>query len=154
MPILVLLLVFIALVYGAVRAFDVLSAQFGLGVAVGAAVVAAAAVLLVIAWWWRRRSEVAANVRDGDWTHELKGDWGEVRLAAAKRFLQVRVGEAVGDYIFADLVQAEAARAGDGWQVRLDVNGGPTPVWQLPMTGERQARQWVRIFALAAAQKL
>jgi len=154
MPILVLLFVFIALVYGAVRAFDFLSAQFGLGVAVGAAVVAAAAVLFAVAWWWRRRQEVAANIRDGDWTHELKGDWGEVRLAAAKRFLQVRVGEAVGDYIFADLVQAEAARAGEGWQVKLDVKGGPRPVWQLPMTGERQARQWVRIFALAAAQKL
>ncbi|TDN70652.1 hypothetical protein [Paraburkholderia sp. BL10I2N1] len=154
MPIVVVLLALIALIYGAVRAFDFLSTQFGLGVAVGVAVVVAIALLLAIAWWWRRRREVAANVRDGDWTHELKGEWGEIRLAAAKRFLKVRVGNDVGEYIFADVVQAEAERAGDGWQVALKVKSGTHPAWQLPMSGERQARQWARIFTLAAAQKL
>lgn len=154
MPILVLLIALIALIYGAVRAFDFLSMQFGLGVAVGVAFVVSVALLLAIAWWWRRRREVAANLRDGDWTHELKGNWGEVRLAAAKRFLKLRVGDAVGEYIFADLVQAEAVRAGEGWQVTVKVKDAARPVWHLPMTGERQARQWARIFTLAAAQKL
>ncbi len=154
MPILVLLIVFIALIYGAVRAFDYLSLQFGLGVAVGVATVVGIAVLLAIAWWWRRRREVAANVHGGDWTHELKGEWGEVKLAAAKRFMTVRVGDTVGQYIFADLVKAEAARAANGWQVALTVKDAKQPVWQLPMTSDRQAKQWARIFALAAAQKL
>jgi uncharacterized membrane protein YbhN (UPF0104 family) len=154
MPILVLLIAFIALIYGAVRAFDFLSMQFGLGVAMGVAVVVIVALLLAIAWWWRRRKEVASNVRDGDWTHELKGSWGEVKLAAAKRFLMLRVGDALGEYIFADLVRAEAGRAGEGWQVTLKVKDAARPVWHLPMSSERQARQWARIFALAAAQKL
>src|SRR5258708_29672110 len=154
MPVLVLLLVVIALGYGAVRAFEWLSVRFGSGVAIGVAVVAALAVLLAIAWWLRRRREVAPNIRDGSWTHEVKGEWGGVKLAAAKRFLSLRVRDAAGDYIFADIVQADAERAGDGWQVALEIKDHVRPVWHLPMNDERQAKQWARIFTLAAAQKL
>ncbi|CAG4891033.1 hypothetical protein [Paraburkholderia saeva] len=154
MPIVVVLFALIALVYGAVQAFHFLSRQFGFGVATGVAVVVVIALLLAIAWWWRRRREVAANVRDGDWTHELKGEWGEVKLAAAKRFMTVRTGDAVGEFIFADLVAAEAVPGAGGWQVALTVRNARQPVWHLPMQSERQARQWARIFALAAAQRL
>ncbi|CAG4919389.1 hypothetical protein [Paraburkholderia gardini] len=154
MPVLVVLFALIALVYGAVQAFYFLSRQFGLAVATGVAVTVIVALLLAIAWWWRRRREVSANVRDGDWTHELKGEWGELKLAAAKRFMTVRTGDAVGEFIFADLVQAEAAHAAGGWQVALTVRNTRQPVWHLPMASERQARQWARILVLAAAQKL
>ena len=154
MPILVVLFALIALVYGAVQAFYFLSRQFGFAVATGVAVIVVVALLLAIGWWWRRRREVAANVRDGDWTHELKGAWGELKLAAAKRFMSVRTGDAVGEFIFADLVQAEAAHAAGGWQVALTVRNATQPVWHLPMASERQAKQWARILALAAAQKL
>ncbi|HEY3598767.1 MAG TPA: hypothetical protein VGL08_14800 [Paraburkholderia sp.] len=154
MPILVALLALIALIYGAVRAFDVLAAHFGMGVAIGAAVIAAALVLAALVWWWRRRREVAANIRDGDWTHELKDTWGEVRLSAGKRLCNLQVDGARGAYIFADLQRAQAERDGEVWRVALDVRDAAQPVWRLPMRGERQARQWVRIFTLAMAQKL
>ena len=84
MPILVLLFALIALIYGAVRAFDALAVRYGNDVAMGVAAVVLAVIAVLIAAFVRRRREVAANLRDGDWTHGLAGDWGEVRLAAGK----------------------------------------------------------------------
>ena len=154
MPIFVALFVLIALIYGAVRAYDVLAAHFGVGVAIGAAVVAAAIVIAAVAYWWRRHREIAPNIHDGDWTHELKDTWGVVRLSSGKCLCSLQVDGAKGDYIFGDLQRAQAERAGNGWQLGLEVKDGARPVWRVPMSSERQARQWQRIFTLAIAQKL
>lgn len=154
MPILVALIALIALGYGAVRAFYALQAAFGLGVAVGVAVLVALLLIAAVAYWWRRRKEVAANVRDGDWTHEVKGSWGAVRLAAGKRLCEIYLGDEQGAYIFADLVGAEVQGEGGQWRVALKVKDAKRGVWVLPMSGERQARQWQRIFLLAMQQKL
>ena len=64
MPIVVVLLAFAALVYGAYWSYNAIAVQFGTGVAVGAAVLAAALFVALIAWWWRRRRDVAH--RNGD----------------------------------------------------------------------------------------
>ena len=154
MPILVALIALIALVYGAVRAFYALQAAFGLAVAVGVAVLAGLLVIAAAAYWWRRRKDVAANVHDGDWTHELKGSWGSVRLAAGKRLCEIHLGDELGAYIFADLLGAEVRGEGAQWQVALNVKDPKHQVWVLPMLGERQAKQWMRIFMLAGEQKL
>ncbi len=120
MPILVALIAVIALIYGAVRAFDVLSVHFGSGVAIGAAVLAAAVC------WPRWRPGGVAGTRSrristtADWTHELKGAWGEVRLSADKRLCNLQVDGAQGAYIFADLQAARAERDGDAWRVALE----------------------------------
>jgi hypothetical protein len=154
MPILVVLFALGAVVYGAVRAFYALQAGFGLGVAVGVAVLVGLIVVAAVAVWWRRRRDVAANVRDGDWTHLLQGDWGSVRLAAGKRLCEIRLGDQVGAYIFADLLGAEVQAQGGQSQVALNVKDPKHQVWVLPMAGERQARQWKRILLLAVEQKL
>ncbi|MGF6771098.1 HAMP domain-containing protein [Paraburkholderia sp. GAS199] len=154
MPILVALIALIALVYGAVRAFYALQAAFGLGVAIGVAVLVAVLVIAALARWLQRRKEVARNIRDGDWTHELKGDWGSVRLAAGKRLCEIREGGEQGAYIFADLLGAEAQNHGAQWQVALKVRDAKHAEWQLPMRDARQAKQWQRIFTLAIEQKL
>ncbi|WP_233829334.1 hypothetical protein [Paraburkholderia sp. ZP32-5] len=154
MPILVALIALIALVYGAVRAFYALQVAFGPAVAIGVAVLAALLLIGALAYWWQRRREVAPNVRDGDWTHELTGSWGSVRLAAAKRLCEIRVGEQQGAYIFADLLGAETrSRDGKAW-LALKVKDARQGEWLVPMSGERQARQWQRIFSLAVEQKL
>ena len=154
MPIVVALLALVALIYGSVQAFHAVSAHFGEGVAIGVAVAVAALVLAAIARWLQRRREVAANFRDGDWTHQLKGGWGEVRLSADKRLCNVDVDGAHGAYIFADLQSAQAQRDGERWQVMLRVKDATRPEWRVPAAGQREARQWERIFALAIAQKL
>ncbi|MFT4069856.1 hypothetical protein [Paraburkholderia sp.] len=154
MPILVALIALLALVYGAVRAFYALQAAFGPAVAIGVAVLAALLLLGALAYWWQRRREVAPNVRDGDWTHELKGAWGSVRLAAAKRLCEIRVGDQQGAYIFADLLGAQAQGRDAQARLALQVKDARHGEWLVPMSGERQARQWQRIFSLAIEQKL
>ncbi|ASV99724.1 hypothetical protein [Paraburkholderia aromaticivorans] len=154
MPILVALFALAALVYGAVRAFHALQAAFGPAVAVGVAMLAALLLLAALAHGWRRRKEVSPNIRDGDWTHELKGSWGSVRLAAGKRLCEIRVGAQHGAYIFADLLGAEAQGREAQAQVVLMVKDAAREVWVLPMSSERQARQWQRILLLARDQKL
>ncbi|RKT27584.1 hypothetical protein B0G69_3412 [Paraburkholderia sp. RAU2J] len=154
MPIVVALIALIALVYGAVRAFHALQAAFGLAVAVGVAALVALLLIAAAVYGWRRRQEVAANVRDGDWTHELKGSWGSVRLAAAKRFCEIQVGDERGAYIFADLLGAEVRGREGQAQVAVKVKDAKHGEWLVPMSGEKQARQWQRIFSLAVEQKL
>ncbi|NML32198.1 hypothetical protein [Paraburkholderia antibiotica] len=154
MPILVALIALIALVYGAVRAFEGLEAAFGLAVAIGVAVLVGLLIVAALAYWWQRRREVAPNVRDGDWTHELKGSWGSLRLAAAKRLCEIRVGDAQGAYIFADLLGAEAQGQDAQARLALKVRDARHGEWLVPMAGAREARRWQRIFALAIEQKL
>ncbi|CAB3718631.1 hypothetical protein [Paraburkholderia rhynchosiae] len=154
MPILVGLLALIALVYGAVRVFDALQAAFGMAVAVGVAVLAALLLIAAVAYWWRRRKEVAPNLREGDWTHQLDGSWGSVRLASGKRLCEIRLGAEQGAYIFADLLGADVQRREAQWQVALKVKDAARGVWLLPMHNARQARQWQRIFLLAMEQNL
>lgn len=154
MPIFVLFFALIALIYGAVRGFDALALRYGHDVAMGVAALVLALVAALIAAFVQRRREVAANLHDGDWTHGLAGDWGEVRLAAGKRLCDVRMGAARGSYIFADLQRAQAQQEPDGWRVALHVADRTHPLWLLPVKGEREAKRWVRIFSLAIAQKL
>jgi hypothetical protein len=161
MPIIVALVVLVAVIYGAFWSFHALSAAFGVSVAIVAAVIAALAVASIAMYFWLRWKEVAPNVRDGDWTHELKRDWGGVRLAAAKRLCEVRVGGQVGMYIFADLHGARMEAAGAGtsatsgaWHVALNVKDSTQPRWNLPMQDRREAHKWSRILEKAAAQTL
>ena len=154
MPIVDALLALIGLVYGAVRTFQSMEAAFGFAVSLGVAAVVAVLQISAPAYWWRRRQEVAPNVRDGDWTHELKGNWGSVRLAAGKRLCEIDVGGKRGAYIFADLLGAEVHRRDGLAQLALQVKDPRHGDWLVPMSSERQARQWQRIFLLAREQKL
>jgi hypothetical protein len=160
MPIVVALAALVALIYGAVWSFHALSAHFGLGVATGAAVVAAALVVAGILYLLYRIREVAPNIargQDGDWTHELRREWGGVRLAAGKRLCDLRVGGERGGYIFADLrgVRMEPGASAEGaWQVLLDVKDAKRGEWRLPMRDRREALKWTRILKRAVEQKL
>lgn len=159
MPIVLALIALIALIYGAVRSFNAIDARFGLGVAIGVALAVAAAIAAGIAYWLARRREVAPNLprvksdEGAGWTHELARDWGGVRLAAGKRLLDVRVGDARGHYIFADLRGARIDESGRS-HVLLDVADPAHGQWRLPMQNRAEARQWARILSLAVAQKL
>jgi hypothetical protein len=155
MPIIVALAVLVAVIYGAVWSFHAISAALGAGAAIGAAVVAALIVAGIAAYFWLRWKEVAPNAHDGAWTHELKRDWGGVRVAAGKRLCEVQVGEQAGMYIFADLRGARMESAGSGtWQVALDVKDAKRAQWNLPMQDRREAHKWGRILEKAAQQKL
>ena len=158
MPIIVALVVLVAVIYGAFWSFHALSAAFGVSVAIGAAVIAGLAVVSIAVYFWLRWKEVAPNVHDGDWTHELKRDWGGVRLAAAKRLCEVRVGGQVGMFIFADLrgarMEPGASGTSGAWQVALDVKDTTQSRWNLPMRDRREAHKWCRILEKAAAQTL
>ncbi|MDR5732359.1 hypothetical protein QCE47_08370 [Caballeronia sp. LZ025] len=159
MPIVLALIALGALIYGAVWSFDAINARFGLSVAIGVALAVAAAIAAGVAFWLARRREIAPNLPriKGDdgagWTHELAREWGGVRLAAGKRLLDVRVGEARGSYIFADLRGARADES-SGWHVLLDVVDPAHGQWRLPMRNRAEARQWARILSLAVQQKL
>ena len=160
MPIVVGLIALGLLIYGAIWSFDTLHAHFGLGVAVGVAIVVALALAAAVMRWLASRREIAPNLRrgeSGDWTHELRTDWGGVRVAAGKRLCDVRVGEERGSYIFADLRGArmqEPGAANAAWQVVLDVQDAKHGAWTLPMRDRGEAHKWARILSLATQQKL
>ncbi|SAK92459.1 hypothetical protein AWB82_06608 [Caballeronia glebae] len=160
MPIVVGLIILGLLIYGAVWSFDAIHAHFGLGVAVAAAVVVLAIIAAGVMRWLASRREIAPNLRrgeNGDWTHELKTEWGGVRVAAGKRLCDVRIGEERGSYIFADLRGArmqEPGGANGAWQVVLDVQDAKHGAWNLPMRDRREAHKWARILSLATQQKL
>jgi hypothetical protein len=157
MPIVVAFIVLGLLIYGAWWSFVTIDAHFGLGVAIGAAVVVIAIIAAGIMRWLASRREIAPNIpkgQGGDWTHELKRDWGGVRVAAGKRLCDVKVRDETGSYIFADLRGARAQEAGGAWQVLLDVRDAKHGEWQLPMQDRSEAHKWARILSLATQEKL
>ena len=163
MPIVVGLIVLGLLIYGAIWSFNAIHAHFGLGVAVGVALVVLALIAAGVMRWLASRREIAPNLsrgEHGDWTHELTTDWGGVRIAAGKRLCDVRVGEARGSYIFADLrgarmLEPSAGSGAEGaWQVVLDVQDAKHGEWKLPMRDRGEAHKWARILSLATQQKL
>ncbi len=160
MPIVVGLIVLGLLIYGAIWSFDALHAHFGLGVAVAVAIVVLAIIAAGVMRWLASRREIAPNLRKGehgDWTHELKTDWGGVRVAAGKRLCDVRVGDERGSYIFADLRGARMRQANGtngAWQVVLDVRDAKHGEWTLPMRDRGEAHKWARLLSLATQQKL
>ncbi|SAK63217.1 hypothetical protein AWB79_02978 [Caballeronia hypogeia] len=160
MPIVVGLIALGLLIYGAIWSFNAIHAQFGLSVAVAVAVVVLALIAAGVMRWLASRREIAPNLRKGehgDWTHELKTDWGGLRIAAGKRLCDVRMGEERGSYIFADLRGArmqEQKGANGAWQVVLDVQDAKHGEWRLPMRDRADAHKWARILSLATQQKL
>ncbi|MFM0519667.1 MULTISPECIES: hypothetical protein [Caballeronia] len=160
MPIVVGLIALGLLIYGAIWSFNALHAHFGLGVAVAVAIVVLLAIAAGVMRWLASRREIAPNLRkgeSGDWTHELRTDWGGVRVAAGKRLCDVRVGDERGSYIFADLRGARMQEPGGGsgvWQVVLDVQDAKHGAWNLPMRDRGEARKWARILSLATQQRL
>jgi hypothetical protein len=157
MPIVVALIVLGLLIYGAWWSFETIDAHFGLGVAIGAAVVVLAIIAAALMRWLASRREIAPNVpkgQDGNWTHELRRDWGGLRIAADKRLCDVRLRDETGSYIFADLRGARAEQAGGAWRVLLDVKDARHGEWQLPMQDRGEAHKWARILTLATREKL
>ncbi|SAK40749.1 hypothetical protein AWB78_00132 [Caballeronia calidae] len=160
MPIVVGLIALGLLIYGAIWSFNALHAHFGIGVAVGVAIVVLLAIAAGVMRWLAGRREIAPNLRrgeSGDWTHELRTDWGGVRVSAGKRLCDVRVGDERGSYIFADLRGArmqEPGSSGGAWQVVLDVQDAKHGAWSLPMRDRGEAHKWARILSLATQQKL
>ena len=94
----------------------------------------------------RRKSRRICAGRGGDWTHELKRDWGGVRVAAGKRLCDVRVGEQARHvYLCGSARSADESRAvGSGaWQVVLDVQDAKHGAWNLPMQDRARGAQVV-----------
>jgi hypothetical protein len=157
MPIVVAFIALGLLIYGAYWSFNAIDAHFGLGAAIGASVVVIAIIAAGVMRWLASRREIAPNVpkgRDGDWTHELKSDWGGVRVASGKRLCDVRLRDETGSYIFADLRGARARESSGAWQVVLDVKDAKHAEWTLPMRDHGEAHKWARILSLATQQKL
>ncbi|SPB16892.1 signal peptide protein [Caballeronia novacaledonica] len=160
MPIVVGLIALGLLIYGAIWSFNAIHAQFGLAVAVAVAIVVLLAIAAGVMRWLASRREIAPNLRkgeSGDWTHELRSDWGGVRVAAGKRLCDVRIGDERGSYIFADLRGARMQEPGGGsggWHVVLDVQDAKHGAWTLPMRDRGEAHKWARILSLATQQKL
>jgi len=154
MPIVIALILVCAVIYGAVRAFNALDAQFGIAVALGAAAVVALLLAVLVVWLLRRHRDVAPNAGSGAWTHVLERGWGSLRFSAPQRLMMVTLNAVTGNYIFADLTGASVQQADQGWSMAITVNDRAHPQWVLPMDSQREAQRWARVVQLAIAQKL
>ena len=154
MPLLLIPLLLIALIYGALQAFNLLASHFGLVTAVISATVSGLLIAAALLRWYLRWREVSPNSTEAGWTHQLKGPWGHLRLSADQRLCELQLQNATGNYIFADLLSAEVAYSSSGWLMELNVRDAVRPTWIIPVQSARQARQWCRIVAMAREQKL
>jgi hypothetical protein len=154
MPIVIALLVLVALIVGAVYAFDFLESHFGEPVAVGISIVVLLIVVALVVRWVQRRREIASNSKDGNWTHVLVQSWGGIRLSATKGLLWLSLDGAQGEYILTDLTDCTADEVDGRWYVRLTVRDKRRADWQLPMSSKQEAGRWARILTLARTQQL
>jgi len=108
---------------------------------------------LVVRWVQRQR-EVAANSKEGDWTHVLVEPWGGIRVSATKGLLWLSVDGQAGQYILADLTECAAAEADGRWFVQVTLRDEVRADWKLPMSSKQEAGRWARILSLAQTQRL
>ncbi len=155
MPIVVVFIVLGLLIYGAWWSFVTIEAHFGLDVAIGVAMVVLAIIAADVMRWLASYREIAPKGQDGNRTHELKRDWGGVRVAADKRLCDVRVKDETGSYAISSRIcrAARATEAGGAWQVLLDVKDAKRGEWTLPMQDRGEAHKWARILTLATREK-
>lgn len=154
MPILIVLFVLAALVWGAVAAFHALAAQFGTGVAIAAAVVAAALLAFAVSAWLRSRREIAPNTREGGWTHVMRQGTASLQLSSTQGLLWVSLDGVEGRYTLTDIVDCQARQVGGQWCLVVTVRDARQPEWQLPMASQREARRWARVVTLGRAGRL
>ncbi len=154
MPILIVLIVFAALVWGAIAAFHAIAAQFGLGVAVGASCVAAVLIALALGAWWRSRREIARNTKEAPWTHAMRHGAVELKVSATQGLLWLSQDGTQASYTLTDVTACRAEQAGGGWRLAIALRDPQRAAWALPMPSQREARRWARVVTLAKAGKL
>lgn len=154
MPILIVLLVFAALVWGAIAAFHAVAAQFGAGVAIGVSCVVAVLLALALAAWLRSRREIAPNTREGGWTHAVRHGAVELKLSSTQGLLWLSQDGATGNYTLTDVTACRARQDGERWQLAVELRDTRHPAWALPMPSQREAKRWARVVTLAKAGKL
>ncbi|MDJ1166948.1 signal peptide protein [Burkholderia gladioli pv. gladioli] len=154
MPILIVLFVLAALVWGAVAAFHALAAQFGTGAAIAAAVVAAALLAFAVSAWLRSRREIAPNTREGGWTHVMRQGTASLQLSSTQGLLWMSLDGVEGRYTLTDIVDCQARQVGGQWCLVVTVRDARQPEWQLPMASQREARRWARVVTLGRAGSL
>lgn len=155
MPLLIAIPIVIGLIiFGAIRLYTAVAADFGWFAGVGAiALVIALAVALVAALVHRHRRihGVRAN---GQRTLSLSAPWGLVEVDADHQRGRVRLDGREASFIFADIAGAKAMAHGAAWSVQLQLRHNAQAQWHLPMTDGKTARRWEKILSLAAAQRL
>ncbi len=154
MPIFIVLFALIALAWGAVHAYHVIAAQFGLPVAVTAAVLAAALAGALVAWWLKRRRDIAPNTKEQGWTHVVHRAWGELRVSATQGLLWLSHDGADGRYTLSQLDGCAAAPIGGRWHLVVQVRDAARGEWKLPMMDKRDAQRWARVLMLAKDNRL
>lgn len=155
MPFILLgLAVIAAFLYGLVRLYQTVSATFGelAGSIVDLAIVLTL-VALGIAWLRRYRSIHGRRVK-GERVLTLAGEWGTLKVDAERKNSVLEMHGQREVMIFADIDAARPEARQGRWFVvvasRLHRQGG----WSIPMPDRNQADRWVKIFRLAAQQKL
>ena len=155
MPILIAIpIVLIVLAIGAWRLYEIAVASIGMPLATLAAIVIL--VLLVAGVTWRIRAYRAVHgVRKaGQPSHQLENGGTRLLLNAAERRATVEQGGKERVFIFADIESVQAIQATDGWTLVLALKHTQDAEVRLPMRSQAEARRWVKILTLAAAQKL
>lgn len=144
----------VAIVWGAVRLYDTVAAQFGTPAAV---IVLAACVLLVV---WAIAAMVARyravhGVRVGGERHlSIRGPWGELRLDADRKMGTLSLDGAETRFVFSDIAGAHPVGENGRWTLALELAHNKQQHWTIPMPDRRIAQRWTKIFNLAHSHKL
>lgn len=143
-----------ALIYGAVRLYATVAAAYG-AIAGTAAVLFCAALLVAFVASLVRRYRAIHGVKiKGERILSLEGAWGTMRVDPERKRGALDVDGQQAKFIFADIASATALENGSAWIVALRLEHQAQGSWQIPMASRKEALRWVKIFDLAAVQKL
>ncbi|KJK22048.1 membrane protein [Burkholderiaceae bacterium 16] len=143
-----------ALIYGAVRLYATVAAAFGWIAGTAAVVFCAALLAAFVASLVRRYRAIHGVKVKGERILSLEGSWGKVRVDPERKRGALDVDGQQTKFIFADIAGASALENGGKWKLALRLEHNAQGGWNIPMANRKEALRWVKIFDLAAVQKL
>ena len=155
MPIILLGLALLgAFIYGVVLLYLNVAAAFGTLAGTAAVLALLAALTAAGVRWLQRYRAIHGRRIGGERVLALTGEWGSLKLDAdRKNGVLVMNGQRVV-LIFADIAEARPVAVGGRWHVALTLHHHAPADWTIPVPDSNTAGRWVKIFKLAAAQKL
>ncbi|MDV2117150.1 hypothetical protein [Alcaligenes faecalis] len=152
MPIILFLLfigIIVALVYGGMQLFNLVSASAGILAAILSLLIAAAILVAPFIVWRRRYLAIHGKEQQGQRILELALPEGTIRLDALQKRGQIQTGQGTRGFIFADIEAVEPQ--GRGLTLRLR---NPAQSWDIQPAHAAKAKRWHKILSLAARQDL
>lgn len=143
-----------AMLYGAIKLYTNVAAQFGSIAGIAAILICVALIVGLAAIAIRRHRAVHGVTVKGRRVLSLTGPWGALSINAEQKSGSLTLAEEAVQFVFSDIEDAIPVKRRETWMLVVRLKHSARSEWTLPMENGREANRWAKVFSLASTQSL